>query len=227
MIKNKKTIIFIIVLLIGSVFIGITLKYIKDKKDNDKKLEMIEENSNKNNIDNDFTLDEELEKEEEINYSDIFIEEGFKTSIASGNTEKEIIRNNLLLESSKFSVEERIKAKNVAETFVQAIESFDIEKPKETVDRAVKYVVDEKKEEVKMLYAYLGKNQTIKKKVIDKVTSYELDNKFDNDYIIFDVYVNWSVIDNYNQISNEGSESYEVKLLKIKDEYKVVEYFIS
>lgn len=222
---NIRNIIILIILLVVS-FGG--YKYYEFNKESKKKKEIIEENTNNNNANDEFTLNEDLEKEEAtLNYNGIKIEDGFKTSIANGNTNEQIRKNNYLLESSKFSIEERIKAKNVAENFVQAIESFDIEKPKETVAKAVKYVVDEKKNEVEMLYAYLGKNQTIKRKIIDSVKSYELDNKYDNDYIIFDVYVNWSVIDNYNQVSNQDGVSYEVKLLKINNEYKVIEYFIS
>lgn len=131
-----------------------------------------------------------------------------------------------MLSESKFSLKERIKAKNVAENFVQAITSFDIEKPKETVDLAVKYVADALKEEVESLYMYLGKNESIKKCIIDEVESYEVENKYDNDYIIFNVRVGWSTIDQYDQISNDGHDSYEVKLLKINDDYRVVEYSI-
>ena len=139
-------------------------------------------------------------------------------------SDEEIKKNNNLLNESKFSLKERIKAKNVAENFVQAIESFDIEKPKETVELAVKYVADELKPEVEALYMYLGKNQDIKKKVIEEVQSYEKENEYENDYILFDVYVKWNVVDQYDQVANSGRSSYEVKLLKNNDKYKVVSY---
>ena len=71
---------------------------------------------------------------------------------------------------------------------------------------------------------YLGKNQDIKKKTIEEVKSYEEENKYDNDYILFDVYVKWNVIDQYDQICNSGRSSYEVKLLKFNNKYKVVSY---
>src|SRR5699024_5811360 len=120
------------------------------------------------------------------------------------NNDKELIEDNNLVNDSKFSIDERLAAKKVAENFIQAIESFDISKPKETVEEALKYVVDDKKEEIESLYIYLGKNQDIKKKIIDEVKSYEVENEYNNDYILFDVYVNWSVIDKYDQISNSG-----------------------
>ena len=71
---------------------------------------------------------------------------------------------------------------------------------------------------------YLGKNQDIKKKVIEEVQSYEKENEYENDYILFDVYVKWNVVDQYDQVANSGRSSYEVKLLKINDKYKVVSY---
>ena len=57
---------------------------------------------------------------------------------------------------------------------------------------------------------YLGKNQDIKKKVIEEVQSYEKENEYDNDYILFDVYVKWNVVDQYDQVANTGRSSYEV-----------------
>ncbi len=144
---------------------------------------MIDENSNSFNEKdqekyNEYYLDEALEgfdKNNQVYAEDIVIEPGFKTSIGTGTSDEEIRYNNKLLSKSKFSLKERIKAKNIAENFVQAISSFDIEKPKETVDLAVKYVADPLKEEVRMLYAYLGKNQTVKRCVIDEVESYEVE----------------------------------------------------
>lgn len=55
---------------------------------------------------------------------------------------------------------------------------------------------------------YLGKNETIKKCIIDEVESYEVENEYDNDYIIFNVRVGWSTVDQYEQISNDGHDSY-------------------
>jgi len=233
--KNEK----IKLLIVGAIAIFITVstvlgvknyKEINETKKNTS--QMIDENSNSFNekdeeVYNEYQLDNALEgfdKNNQVNSGDIVVEPGFKTSIGSGNSDEEIRYNNKLLSVSKFSLKERIKAKNVAENFVQAISTFDIEKPQETVDLAVKYVADPLKDEVRMLYAYLGKNQTVKRCVIDEVESYEVKNKYDNDYILFSVRVGWSAIDQYDQISNSGYDSYEVKLLKINNEYKVVEY---
>lgn len=235
--KSKKVKLLIIGLIGICITVGIVFGVKSYKKFNENKnntSQMIDENSNSFNEKdqekyNEYHLDEALEgfdKNNQVYAEDIIIEPGFKTSIGTGTSDEEIRYNNKLLSKSKFSLKERIKAKNIAENFVQAISSFDIEKPKETVDLAVKYVADPLKEEVRMLYAYLGKNQTVKRCVIDEVESYEVENKYDNDYIIFNVRVGWSVIDQYDQVSNSSHESYEVTLLKIEDEYKVVQYHI-
>lgn len=232
---NKKIKVSVIGIMIVCVITGIGVGIRRLKKSNENKEninQMIEENSNSFNEKteegrNEYQLDNALEgfdKNNQVVSDDIVVEDGFKTSIGTGKSDEEIRVNNKLLSESKFSLKERIKAKNVAENFVQAITTFNIEKPKETVDLAVKYVADALKEEVEALYIHLGKNEIIKKKVIDKVESYEVKNKFDNDYILFSVSVECSVIDQYDQISNKNYESYEVKLLKINNEYKVVDY---
>ncbi|WP_294196881.1 hypothetical protein [uncultured Clostridium sp.] len=196
---------------------------IKNKQEHNN-ISVEENNISNENSNKVYDLDKELENNKDEFSKDIIIEKGFKTSITNGNSDEEIKKNNFLLDTNKFSLDERIKAKNVAENFVQAIESFDIENIKETVDLAVKYSADELKEEVEALYMYLGKNQDIKKKTIEEVKSYEEENKYDNDYILFDVYVKWNVIDQYDQICNSGRSSYEVKLLKFNNKYKVVSY---
>lgn len=238
--KNKVLITVIATVVLSSVMI-IGAKTINKNNNDESKAkveQMLEENSNnfvnvndnKDKEELEYDLDKALDdvkKDSLINSSDIVVEKGFKTSIANGSTDEELIEKNLLVKESKFSINERIKAKNVAENFVQAIESFDIEKPQETIDLAVKNVADELKQEVEALYIHLGKNQDIKKKTISKVESYEVANKYDNDYIIFEVWAYWDVVDKYDQVSNSGMESYEVTLLKINNQYKVTSYRIT
>ena len=232
---NKKIKLVIIGVLTVCVItgVGVGIKSFKKANENKKnKTQMIDENSNSFNEKNEeeyneYQLNDALEgfdKNNQVESEDIVVEEGFKTSIGTGKSDEEIRFNNKLLSESKFSLKERIKAKNVAENFVQAITTFDIEKPKETIDLAVKYVADELKGEVEALYIHLGKNEIIKRRIIETVESYEVDNKYDNDYIIFSVRVGRSAIDKYDQKSNSGYESYEVRLLKIDNEYKVVQY---
>lgn len=230
-IKQLIIVFFILIGVLSVVFVGKEL--IQDIKNKQEYTNDFEEkpNENSNNSNEDigsiYDLDKELDKSDNENNlmeEDIIVEKGFKTTIINGGSDEEIKKNNNLLDESKFNLKERIKAKNVAENFIQAIESFDIEKPKETVELAVKYVADELKPEVESLYMYLGKNQDIKRKGIEELQSYERENKYDNDYILFDVYVKWNVVDQYDQTANTGRSSYEVKLLKFNDKYKVVSY---
>ncbi len=166
-----------------------------------------------------------------IKYQDIndkyIVEEDFLSTVDSKGTIEEIIEKNNLLENETATIKEKLMAKNVAENFVQAICSFDIDKTKETVDKATKYVVDEKKEEIESLYIYLGKNKDIKKTLMEKVISREVINREDNNYIVFKVKVEWSVIDAHDKKVGEQHESYEVSLVKIDDEYRVIQYRVS
>ena len=227
--KNKKLNLIIVPLVI--VLLGglATFKYISNKNAKENINAMIEENTNKKNKNKDEEKKEDKiteEKENENNSNGIEVPEGFKTSIASGNTDQEIIKNNNLLEKSKFSIDERLKAKNVAENFIQAIERFDKDKIKEQLALITKYAAEDKKQELENLYGYTGRTTDKIKSVITEVKSYEDKNEYDNDYILFSVYVKCDIVDSYDQISNKTSESYRVKLLKINNEYKVVEYLV-
>ena len=221
--KSKKIKLLIVGIITICTIIGAGFGINKIKNINEEKkntAQMIDENSNSfkekdEEKYNEYQLEDALEgfdKDNQVESDDIVVESGFKTSIGTGSTDEEIRYNNKLLSESKFSLKERIKAKNVAENFVQAITSFDIEKSKETVALAVKYVADSIKKEVESLYIYLGKNEIIKKRIIDEVESYELENEYDNEYILFNVGVGWSAVDQYDQISNDGYDRYEVKL---------------
>ncbi|MDY6226524.1 MAG: hypothetical protein SPH93_02410 [Clostridium sp.] len=234
--KSKKINLIIgglIIVLVGGLA---SFKYISNKKSSEKVASMIEENTTKENKDESKLEDEknkedkiteEKENENENNSNGIEVPEGFKTSIASGNTDQEIIKNNNLLEKSKFSIYERLKAKNVAENFIQAIERFDKDKIKEQLELITKYVADDKKEELENLYGYTGRTTDKIKSIITNVKSIEVRNEYDNDYILLDVYVRCDVVDGYNQVSNRTNEGYRVKLLKINNEYKVVEYLVN
>ena len=191
---------FILIGVLSVIFVGKDLIHdIRNKQEYANEIEeKTNESSNNSNKESDsiYDLDKELEKVDNENKfieEDIIVEKGFKTTITNGSSDEEIRKNNNLLNESKFNLKERIKAKNVAENFVQAIESFDIEKPKETVDLAVKYASDELKPEVEALYMYLGKNQDIKKKVIKEVKSYERENEYEkeseHEYIYIYIYI--------------------------------------
>lgn len=155
------------------------------------------------------------------------VEEGFLSTVDSSGSIEEIIEKNNLQEDNRATIKEKLLAKNVAENFVQAICSFDIDKSKETVDLATKYIVDEKKEEIEALYIYLGKNRDIKKTVMESVVSREVVNREGNDYIIFKVKAEWSVVDDKDKNISKQHESYEVSLVKIDDKYKIIQYRIT
>lgn len=220
--KRKFAVITIIV--VGLILVyGGYLAY----KDFNKDSEIIDKvnKAGKNLIDN---SGENVDTDKNIDINDKYIvEEGFLSTVDSKGTIEEIIEKNNLQENETATIKEKLTAKNVAENFVQAICSFDIDKPKETVDKATKYVVDEKKEEIESLYIYLGKNKDIKKTVMEKVISREVINREDNNYIVFKVRAEWSVIDAHDKKAGEQHESYEVSLVKIDDEYRVIQYRIS
>lgn len=109
---------------------------IKNKQEHNN-ISVEENNISNENSNKVYDLDKELENNKDEFSKDIIIEKGFKTSITNGNSDEEIKKNNFLLDTNKFSLDERIKAKNVAENFVQAIESFDIENIKETDRKSV------------------------------------------------------------------------------------------
>lgn len=217
--------IVIVVVIIIAIICGALYKSL-DRKQTEKE-QPGAENENvvyeKQKVDND--NNENNEKEVQINIEEFNVEEGFMSSIDTNGMMEDIIKNNNLLETQN-SINDRLDAKNVAENFVQAICSFNIDEPDKTVDKAVKYVVDEKKEEIRSLYLYLGKNKDIKKTEITSVESREVKNREDNDWIIFNVKVSWNVIDQYDKEISENHESYEVRLNKINDEYRVVQYRI-
>ncbi|WP_170272325.1 hypothetical protein, partial [Clostridium tarantellae] len=156
------------------------------------------------------------------------VEADFLTTINPIGTEDEIIKNNNLIASNeRISVQERLKAKNVAENFVQAIISIDKSKPEQAAERAKKYVVPEKKKEIEDLYIFLGKNQNEKAYLVDEISSYEEKNKEENDYVYFNVYTNAVAIDQYDQKVSFGRPTYNVQLLKLDGKWQVVQYNIN
>ncbi|WP_313885129.1 hypothetical protein [Clostridium faecium] len=213
--------------------LGFSIGYVTNNLTKDTKNTQIEQTVNENiNLENKDIKESENTINKEVENNNIKIEtpveDGFKTTIVDGESQDELITKNFLVpeSESKISVKDRLEAKRVAENFVQAISSFDIEKPKETVEKATKYVHQDKVKEIESQYIFLGKNKDIKKTIIEDLYSEEERNKEDNDYLYFRVSVNWSVIDKYNQKVNGSSESYIVQLLKVDGQYKVFQYHI-
>lgn len=175
----------------------------------------------------------------------LFIKVGFTNTIKNGtdNTQntasvnvndsgqsninkKDIENKNNLIEGNNISIKDKLGAKKVAENFIKAITIFDFKNPNGMAENAIKYVCNDKKNEVKSLYIHLGKGEEVKKTVLDNIESEEVKNEEDNDYILFRVHIKWNAIDKNNQKINGGDETYMTKLLKENGEYKVFEYWV-
>ncbi|MPU17554.1 hypothetical protein FGL68_21105 [Acinetobacter baumannii] len=189
-------------------------------------------NNNEDVFSEDNETDKKEEKKDEQNTEDkgaklsTKVEEGFKTTIVSGSSDEEIIKNNNFITDSKISIQDRLEAKRVAENFVQAITAFDISDVEGTAKRPVKYVSKDKVKEIEGLYLFLGKSKEIKKSIVDEVYTTEKENKDGNDYIYFRVTVEWHCIDKNDQKISGGDESYMCQLLKEDGVYKVFQYHV-
>ena len=212
----------IIGLIIGVVVIGIIAGgyYFANKQDK----------SIKNNIN--ITVEQEknikVENIEQVDSkSDLDkkypVEDGFLTTIKGGSTDEEVIENNLLLEDSNISIEDRLEAKRIAENFVQAFVILDVGKNETYMNIALKYAVDDLQIPIKADLSDYGKNIWVKG-ILKSVYSEEITNEDNNDYIYINVIASAEYFDKYNQSAGEYSEHYLVKLLKIDGEIKVIDY---
>ncbi|NFK66466.1 hypothetical protein FDB14_18490 [Clostridium botulinum] len=222
---NKKNII-IVALLISFIFSFI---YVGSKifKKNDTNNDIATTNNvnevKKNNI-NKEDIDEKESTESDLDKK-IPVESGFKTTITGGDNEQEVIENNILLDNNSTSIQNKLEAKRVAENFVQAIVSFDINDKDGTVEKATKYVCKNKIDEVRSLYTNIGKSQDMKKTIITDLYSEEENKQENNEYLYFYVAVDVDLIDNYDQQVKGTGETYLVKLLKEDGQYKIIEYY--
>lgn len=226
--KINKSVIGILVVLLLVGFIGYIVLNSSNKNNNNVQI------SKEKNI---VKIDkEDSDIIEENNLDDqVGMEKGFMTSIKEGNTEEEVVENNILLNSDKIKVEDKLLAKRTAENFVQALTSFDIDDKKETVDRASKYVDKDMKKDIENMFVGLGKNEDIKRTIIKSVYSEEWRNKdntgvigsgnVDNDYLYFYVSVSTNYVDNYDKEIEGNGETGVVKLLNEDGEYKVIAYY--
>lgn len=220
---NKKKWIAIalaIVFSVSLIYVGYNkIKAHKNKETSSIEVQNNQENSQKN--DKETQIDK---KENPKNKNGFIVPNGFLTSINPNGTEAEIIANNNLLENSKFTVEDRLKAKNVAENFAQAINTFDISDPKGTIEKATMCVSDDLKPQVEGLFVNLGKYDDIKKCYSSKIYSSQSSDSNMNDYITFYVDNETKIIDKHNQEDWGKIGTYDIKLLKINGEWKVVEF---
>lgn len=219
---NKKilSIVIVIVFAVSGAYVTYSkIKNIKKEKEVIQNKELI---TNENTAEKETT--ENIEQESNEKYP---VEDGFLTTIKLDGTKEELRKNNNLREDSKMSVEDQLQAKNVAENFVQAIVSFNIEEPKETIARATKHVVPEIKEEVESLFINLGKYDTVKKSIVVELRSTEKQQDPRNDYLTFNITALTNVVDKYGQQVDGSIPTYEVKVLKIDGVWKVVQYYLA
>lgn len=219
---NKKilSIVLVIVFAVSGAYVTYSkIRNIKEEKEVIQDKELI---TNENTVKKEIT--ENIEQKSNEKYP---VEDGFLTTINLDGTEEELRKNNNLREDSKMSVEDQLQAKNVAENFVQAIVSFNIDEPKETIARATKHVVPEIKEEVESLFINLGKYDTVKKSIVVELRSTEKQQDPRNDYLTFNITALTNVVDKYGQQVDGSIPTYEVKVLKIDGVWKVVQYYLA
>ncbi|MEG1482899.1 MAG: hypothetical protein RSA57_03780 [Cetobacterium sp.] len=220
---NKKimTIVIVIVFILSVSYV--TYSKVKNIS---KEKEATQEITNENKAEKEKT--NEIKNNNESESNDKYpVEDGFLTTIKLGGTEEEIRKNNNLRADSRVSVEDQLNAKNVAENFIQAIVSFNIDEPKVTVDRATKHVVPEIKEEVESLFINLGKFDTVKKSIVVEIRSTEKQQDQRNNYLTFNITVLTNVVDKYGQQVDGAIPTYEVKVLKIDGVWKIVQYYLA
>lgn len=203
------------IILIGVFIVAFSIIAFKtfDKKD-DKNNNQI--TTNNNIVNNDSTSSKTEEKTNDSkNDSD--------TTVVWEGTDSELIKKNRLLEDSNKSIKDRLEAKEVAEKFVKAITIIDVKDTKKSLNEALQYVGDEEEKsilegEFRNAFGRSG----IKGVKFKKMTSYEVRNEDNNDYVIFEVNDEFDYVDKHNQIIEGGNPYYKVTLLKIDGKFKVI-----
>ena len=159
---------------------------------------------------------------EDLTYSGEFI-----TSIQDGNTENEIIEKNELIPKSELSVKDRLKAKRVAENFIQAITNYDSENPNKFDKVAMGYIDKNVKNNIKNITkSYLDANREseCKKIKITEISSMEEPDLEGEDCVWFRVTSTVQYIDKYGQSKGCDLEIKEVKLLKDGENITIGEF---
>lgn len=223
---KKKT----IAIIVGCVVFFSALGYIGYKKYQADKIQKANVESKlereSNNISPNESNKEEVKEDEYYGLPD-----GFVTSIKTKEQLKDgenFRQANFILKESNYDVEEVLKAKRVVENFIQALLSFNRENPTEYSSIAMQYMDKPLQENFKYELEDLKKTAGMNPYKLSKplrVYSNEVYGNLKNDYLEFKTYV---VLDNYDNrdqnIGNDMSPYYRVKLLPIDGEWKIVEY---
>ena len=203
------------IILIGVFIVAFSIIAFKtfDKKD-DKNNNQITNNTTIVNNDSTSSKTEEKSNDNK-NDSD--------TTVVWEGSDSELIKKNRLLVDSNKSIKDRLEAKEVVEKFVKAITIIDVKDTKKSLNEALQYVGDEEEKsilenEFRNAFGRTG----IKEVKFKKMTSYEVRNEDNNDYIIFEVNDEFDYVDKHNQIIEGGNPYYKVTLLKIDGKFKVI-----
>ena len=203
------------IILIGVFIVAFSIIAFKtfDKKD-DKNNNQITNNTTIVNNDSTSSKTEEKSNDNK-NDSD--------TTVVWEGSDSELIKKNRLLVDSNKSIKDRLEAKEVAEKFVKAITIIDVKDTKKSLNEALQYVGDEEEKSIlESEFTNAFGRTGIKEVKFKKMTSYEVRNEDNNDYIIFEVNDEFDYVDKHNQIIEGGNPYYKVTLLKIDGKFKVI-----
>lgn len=222
--SSKKTIIALALVVTGAgIFIINTFM--------DKSKEAKFENSNTHIEENINTSESNNDKAININdFIEVDTKNGYITSIEQGDTEEEMLRNNVLITSDNkgFTLEELLKTKNLAENFAQSMALYDSSNPNKYLDIARKYA-DKSVDNIFLripTFSSKGAQENTKRMEISDISSYLDVYKADNKIFMYEIDVAWTWIDNYDRVASRSETKYYVNIAEINGEYKVYEYFI-
>lgn len=233
---NKKFAIGLGVALLAFIF-GIGFNFFSNRADN-KKEENKQTIESGNNNTTDYNNEKQVTKVEEI----VKIEDGYKSSIIQGSTDLETLYINKIewvkeyWWNDNFSFEDLIKSKNVAENFAQGIALYERSNPDKHLNKAKKYAdKDCFVRDMIQPFSWSGAKENTKEMQIEGVESesYEFvvaDDKIfcesiNEGKLYYDVIVYWNWIDNRDIVVSKGFTEYVIGVEKIKNEFKVVDYY--
>lgn len=203
------------IILIGVFIVAFSIIAFKtfDKKDEKNNNQI----TNNTTIVNNDSTSSKIEEKSNDNKNDS------DTTVVWEGTDSELIKKNRLLEDSNKSIKDRLEAKEVAERFVKAITIIDVKDTKKSLNEALQYVGDEEEKSIlESEFTNAFGRTGIKEVKFKKMTSYEVRNEDNNDYIIFEVNDEFDYVDKHNQIIEGGNPYYKVTLLKIDGKFKVI-----
>lgn len=222
---NKKFVIGLGVALLAFIF-GLGFNFFSNRADSKK-----EENKpaiESNNNTSDYSNDEEATRIDKI----VKIEDGYKSSIIQGNTDRETLEiNNIewIKEywwNDHFSFEELIQSKNVVENFAQGIALYERSNPDKHLNKAKKYASkDCFVRDMIEPFSWPGAKENIKEMQLENVESDSFEYVIDEGKLYYNVIVYWNWIDNRDIIASKGFTEYVIGVEKIKNEFKVVDYY--